>query len=234
MTDKSQQRERFDAPVVIDRTEPNRAYVTLGFRNEAACDEFVKATRNGYDQAQPAVAGAVDERLEREVEWLMRADRDMRTPVDSPAVWTEHMCDIASRYIATIRTASPSQPAAEHPVVKLLLELAAATYYAVDDSADHMESFESGERYIRVTLDHQEKIEAVLDKLDELPDDQPGYIMGPVAKAAWALRASPADDGEMIRLINFACEREYQASLKGCNATAEQILVAFRLQDKQS
>lgn len=33
-----------------------------------------------------------------------------------------------------------------------------------------------------------ERLDAAMDALDELPDDQPGYVMEPPAKAAWALR----------------------------------------------
>lgn len=51
-------------PSVLDRSHPNRAYVTLGFFDEAQCDAFVEATRYHhkplYAAQPPAVAVAHD------------------------------------------------------------------------------------------------------------------------------------------------------------------------------
>ena len=62
-----------------------------------------------------------------------------------------------------------------------LLQIARAIYYALDDSE------ERGKEII-LTLEHYNLLNLGLACLDDLPDDKPGYAMGPAAKAAWALR----------------------------------------------
>lgn len=63
-----------------------------------------------------------------------------------------------------------------------LLELAGATFFALDDS----EELPDGN--VLIEPQHMAEMSAALDALDELPDDQPGYAMNETAKAAWALR----------------------------------------------
>lgn len=72
-------------------------------------------------------------------------------------------------------------PVAEHPVLKLLLEVALAADHALDDTEDDGESL----TWWRPSFD---RLSNAMDALDELPDDQPDVVMGPVAKAGWALR----------------------------------------------
>ncbi len=64
-----------------------------------------------------------------------------------------------------------------------LLDLAQATYFAMDDAAqlDDMSSL--------VDEENANVVCNALDALDELPDDRPGYTMSGPAKARWALRA---------------------------------------------
>lgn len=96
----------------------------------------------------------------------------------------------------------------EAKALQLLLRLASAVYYAMDDSEqlqDESHKIEHG---------HALKICAVLDRLDTLPDDQPGYTMTPPAMARWHLRrlvtelgigGADGDDDDSV-MDCFACE----------------------------
>ncbi len=74
-----------------------------------------------------------------------------------------------------------------HPVVDLLLTLAAAADRALDNSEECQG--DDGERVHVLDSDGFDAVSDALDALDDLPDDQPGLTMGPAAKARWALRA---------------------------------------------
>jgi hypothetical protein len=98
----------------------------------------------------------------------------------------------------TIRMAAQSRRATipvewgHMDVIELLLDLVFAADCAADDSEDRDE-----EGHV---VDHDSFVRMcdAIEKLNELPDDQPGYVMGPAAKARWALRAllqSPARGG---------------------------------------
>jgi hypothetical protein len=63
-----------------------------------------------------------------------------------------------------------------------LLSLARATFYALDDS----EELACGK--VQIESRHFATMSVAFNELDELPDDQPGYVMNEVGKAAWALR----------------------------------------------
>lgn len=75
----------------------------------------------------------------------------------------------------------PAVPVAEHPVVKALLTVAAAAHLALEgtDSDGVDSTWDEADR---------ENLDAAIEVLDRLPDDQPGFTMEPAAKAAWALR----------------------------------------------
>ena len=80
-------------------------------------------------------------------------------------------------------------------VIADLIALATAIHFALDDS----EEIADGKHLIEA--DHIEKLLAVIDRLDALPDDKPGYTMDFPDKAQWALRdltpfevKVPADD----------------------------------------
>lgn len=70
----------------------------------------------------------------------------------------------------------------EREALQGLIKLAMAAFYVADDSED------DGSGIIKVEENHMRELGEALDQLDELPDDQPGYSMGPANKAAWALR----------------------------------------------
>lgn len=73
--------------------------------------------------------------------------------------------------------------AEQHRIINLLLNVAVAAFHLCDDTAD------DGGDELRTDRASFDTLSAALDKLDELPDDQPGYVMEGPAKAAWALRA---------------------------------------------
>lgn len=66
-------------------------------------------------------------------------------------------------------------------VINALLAVAAAAFHLCDNTEN------DGKTRTVDDFDFQALSDA-LDKLDELPDDQPGYIMEGPAKASWALR----------------------------------------------
>jgi len=66
-------------------------------------------------------------------------------------------------------------------VIEMLLDVVRLAY----DGMDGTEENEYGLVWDRASFD---ALSAAMDKLEELPDDQPGYVMGPAAKAAWALQ----------------------------------------------
>ena len=71
-------------------------------------------------------------------------------------------------------------------VVLMLIRVARAAFHAADDS--EQVQAEDGLAHVVNSQDFDELSNA-LDALEELPDDQPGYIMHGPAKAEWALRA---------------------------------------------
>ena len=109
-----------------------------------------------------------------------------------------YSADQMRAYVDADRVARAGQPAAvtgpalalvERQALEALCAVAVAAFHAADDSSDNG-------NIIEVQRADFEALDAALDLLDELPDDQPGYTMTPGAKAKWALRrlldAAPA------------------------------------------
>ena len=84
--------------------------------------------------------------------------------------------------------AKTAVPVTEHPVVKALLEVAAAADYAMDNTEDDGKN-------LTLWRSSFDRLSSAMDALDALPDDQPGYVMGAAAKADWALRGLNAVRG---------------------------------------
>ncbi|MFP3746978.1 hypothetical protein SB816_28230 [Achromobacter sp. SIMBA_011] len=92
----------------------------------------------------------------------------------------------------------------ERSAITGLIAVARAAFNVADDAED------DGDQ-IKVDRADADALSAALDALDELPDDQPGYSMGPSNKAEWALRrllnaASAPVAGEarpVARIDNF-------------------------------
>ncbi|WP_432263312.1 hypothetical protein [Cupriavidus sp. TMH.W2] len=80
-------------------------------------------------------------------------------------------------------------PASSHPVVAVLIEVARLAYLALDDAEERVST--NGRVHVLTAIAF-DGLSNVLDKLDELPDDQPGQTMGPAQKAEWALRKPAA------------------------------------------
>jgi hypothetical protein len=74
--------------------------------------------------------------------------------------------------------------AEQRRVIGLVLDVAYRAFLAADNSED-----DSTPDFIKVNRSDFDALSDALDKLDELPDDQPGYVMEGPAKARWALRA---------------------------------------------
>ena len=70
----------------------------------------------------------------------------------------------------------------EQHALKLLIDLGITVFFAMEDSE---ETACGGSLVPAMAADD---ISTVLDAMDALPDDRPGYALGPVDKAAWALR----------------------------------------------
>ncbi|MGZ9893073.1 hypothetical protein ACXXNA_05895 [Bordetella bronchiseptica] len=70
----------------------------------------------------------------------------------------------------------------ERQAVTGLIAVARAAFTVCDDAED------TGVATVNVDRDDIAKLGEALDLLDELPDDQPGYSMGPSNRAEWALR----------------------------------------------
>lgn len=75
-------------------------------------------------------------------------------------------------------------PASQH-VIAALVDVALRAFDLLDNAE---ESGPVGESVFTVHVDDVNALSDALDVLDALPDDQPGYVMGPAAKAQWALR----------------------------------------------
>ena len=73
----------------------------------------------------------------------------------------------------------------ERGVIENLLALTSAVFQALDNSEER-DGDDGREHAIDATW--FDPVCAALDKLDALPDDQPGYTMDAPAKAEWALR----------------------------------------------
>lgn len=74
---------------------------------------------------------------------------------------------------------------AEREVIRDLIALARITHQALDDS----EEFEGDDgRAHAIAAQAFDDMDEALDRLDALPDDRPGYTLGPAGKAEWALR----------------------------------------------
>jgi len=107
--------------------------------------------------------------------------------------------------IHTIQRAQAQPAAAQEAVedasniIELLLTLAYAAW-SLADNADGG----SGNDNVSVDRRDFDKVSEALDALDELPDDQPGYVMEAAAKARWALRgilASPVAAAPVVPVV---------------------------------
>ncbi len=71
----------------------------------------------------------------------------------------------------------------ERTAIAGLIAVARAAFSVADDAEDDGAAYQ-----VKVSRADVDALGEALDTLDELPDDQPGYSMGPSNKAEWALR----------------------------------------------
>lgn len=69
----------------------------------------------------------------------------------------------------------------QHPVLQAMATVVNRANQAMEDTADDGE-------ILTVNRESFMALERAMQVLDELPDDRPGYTMGPAGKALWALR----------------------------------------------
>lgn len=119
------------------------------------------------------------------MDWIDKAIRDLcelpdrSSPEDDP----DAILATPSEMRAAIEANMPAGiTGLQRKAVDGLLALAGATFFAMDDG----EQQDDGS--VNIERQHADAMSAALDALDELPDDQPGYVMNETAKAAWALR----------------------------------------------
>ncbi|AOZ48794.1 hypothetical protein [Chromobacterium vaccinii] len=109
---------------------------------------------------------------------------------------------------------APAMTQVELDVIANLVELTRFVTLAMDDSE------EEGRVHL-IDSDNFDFISAQLDGLDELPDDKPGYTLGPAGKAEWALRrllaAAPqlAQPQQPAVIEEIAAERRRQIEVEG-------------------
>ena len=70
----------------------------------------------------------------------------------------------------------------QNRAIRALLAVATAANHAAEDSED------VGRDYVKLCAKSSEALEKALDELEDLPNDKPGYTLGPSSKAEWALR----------------------------------------------
>lgn len=82
-------------------------------------------------------------------------------------------------------------------VIAMALDVVRCAHAAMENTEDDGE----GLHWDQADFD---ALSAAMDKLDELPDDRPGYVMGPAAKVEWALQQLAAAPSEVIAKIDRA------------------------------
>lgn len=100
--------------------------------------------------------------------------------------------NMTCRLIRADGLAAPSEGLAipaNNPVIQLLLEVVRCAFHAMDNTEDDG----NGKHWNEPDFD---ALSNALDALDALPDDRPGYVMGPAAKAEWALRAPTTEQAK--------------------------------------
>ncbi|WBF05234.1 hypothetical protein [Burkholderia phage CSP3] len=98
------------------------------------------------------------------------------------------LCD-GCEELANRTAASPAAESVtdeQRSTINALIELTRATFIALDDSEER--EGPDGREHV-IDSANFDRISAALDRLEELPDDRPGYTLDAGGKAEWALRA---------------------------------------------
>lgn len=86
----------------------------------------------------------------------------------------------------TIAVAKPADDGVREAIIALLA-VARAAYDLADNS--EITGLRAADEVVTIQTSDFHKLDQAINRLDDLPDDQPGYVMSPVAKAEWALRS---------------------------------------------
>ncbi len=89
----------------------------------------------------------------------------------------------------------------QRSVIHLLIDAARAAYCAADATQDNGDA-----DWVGMDRASYDELSAALDNLDELPDDKPGVVMGPAAKAEWALRDLLANHSGVASVVEASDE----------------------------
>jgi cation transport regulator ChaB len=110
-------------------------------------------------------------------------------------------------------------------VIGLLIDLTRAAFHALDDSEERQG--DDG----RVHVIHSNNFDAVsnaLDRLDELPDDRPGYTLGPAGKAEWALLAEQSAAPQTVTAPRQFTDEQVAALRVAADALIERYAAPIR------
>lgn len=120
------------------------------------------------------------------MDWIDKAIRDLcelpdrSSPEDDPEAIVATADEIRRAIEANFPAGETQQKA-----LAGLVQVARAAWHAADDSEERCG--DDGREHVVQSNDFDDLSNA-LDALEELPDDQPGYVMYGPAKAEWALR----------------------------------------------
>ena len=122
-------------------------------------------------------------KLEAELAALKAELCEICAAIDDPA------CDLTLTAVECIKKLKAENDGLKldsaSKVVAALVQVARAAWHAADDSEEVLTDYG---RAHRITGPDFDELSDALDVLDELPDDQPGYVMNGPARAEWALR----------------------------------------------
>lgn len=138
--------------------------------------------------------------LRPHLEWALRR---IRTSLDTGDKYEAAQAALDAAKAAPVASAPVAMSETERSALTGLIAVARAAFNVADDAED------DGDQ-IKVDRADADALGAALDTLEELPDDQPGYAMGPSNKAEWALR----------RLLDVAsapvATRQYHYRMSNC------------------
>ena len=152
-------------------------------------DEQARSAASMTDYPAQIVKASFARTLETEISTL-RAELEQWTKwgmievaIRNPNVnsWMEHWEGRAIKAEVALKREQEAAGKARQPLA-LLLDLVDALYFALDDSEEIADG-----KYV-IEAEHAEKLVSIIEQLDELPDDKPGYTMDYNGKVRWALR----------------------------------------------
>lgn len=117
--------------------------------------------------------------------------------VSYPTTWPSSVISVHDDHVTDLVDAQAKElmqvNIAEHlPVIRLLLEFLTAGFHALDNCEERplSESLNPVAAASEYVIFHEwyDRLNTALECLEELPDNQPGYVMDAPAKARWALR----------------------------------------------